>query len=241
MKKTIIIIIIILIILIINVSYLISNKNSKMKAVNIDQVYEYQKKSKHLYKDIKLKNLFKKYPKKIQGLTFGYICPGAMKTIEYLNNNSKKIDYELLKNLKLLTDFQFFIEIFVIYKNYIDEDIYNEIRKIIKNKSCEISKTITNEITILFGKLPLKIKKNLPDDFYHIRHNTLICSKNKELANERIVLLKSLYGNVENFNNRNNNYSQCLGKRDGVSGCRDCCNSYFSENYRNCVNTCMDF
>lgn len=243
MKITIIILILILILilLILFFLYLIYNNKSKMKKVNIEQVYEYQKKLKSLYKDIKLKNLFKKYPKKVQGLTFGYICPGAMKTIEYLNNNSSKIDNTLLNQLKLLTDFQFFIEIFVIYKNYIDEDIYNEIRKVIKNKSCEISKTITNEITILFGKLPSNIKKSLPDDFYHIRHNTLICSKNKELANERITLLKSIYGSVEAFNNRNDNYSKCLGKRNGVSGCRDCCNSYFSDDYRSCVNSCMDF
>lgn len=235
------IIIFILILFILLFLYLISNKNSKMKTINIEQVNEYQKKLKKFYKNIKLKNLFKKYPKKVQGLTFGYICPGAMKTIEYLNNHSSKINKELLNKLKLLTDFQFFIEIFVIYKNYIDEDIYNEIRKVIKNKSCEISKTITNEITILFGKLPSKIKKDLPDDFYHIRHNALICSKNKELANKRITLLKSIYGSVESFNNRNNNYSECLGKRNGVSGCRNCCNSYFTDNYRSCVNSCMDF
>jgi len=237
-----IIVIVVLIILIIRLLYLISNKNNNnMKKVSIEQVLEYQKKSKTLYKSIELKNLFKKYPKKVSGLSFGYICPGAMKTIEYLNNNSSKINKDLLNKIVLLTDFQFFVEIFVIYKEYIDEEIYDQIRQILKNKSCEISKTITNEITFLFGALPKEIKNNLPDDFYHIRHNTLICSKNKELANERIMLLKSIYGSVEGFNNRNNNYSQCLGKRDGISGCRDCCNSYFADNYRNCVNACMDF
>ena len=227
--------------LIIILIYLISSKKY-MKEISIENVYELQKKSKPIYKVIKLKNLFKKYPKKVQGLTFGYICPGAMKTIEYLNNNSKNIDKQLLKEITLLTDFQFFIEIFVIYKEYLDEQIYSYIRKIIKNNGCKISKTITNEITKLFGKLPKTIKNKLPDDFYHIRHNTLICSRNKELANERIELLKSIYGSIEGFNNKNENYSLCLGKRDGVSGCRDCCNSYFSEgNYRNCVNSCMDF
>mgnify|MGYP000892133072 CR=1 FL=1 len=235
------IVILIFIFLILVFLYLISNKNSKMKAVTIEQVYDYQKKLKNIYEDIKLKKIFKKYPKKVSGLVFGYICPGAMKTIEYLNKNSSKIDKQLLDKLKILTDFQFFIEIFVIYKNYIDEDIYNQIRKILKNKSCEISKTITNEITFLFGKLPKTIKNDLPDDFYHIRHNTLICSKNEELAKERIRLLKSLYGSLENFNNRNNNYSNCLGKRNGISGCRDCCNIYFSDNYKDCVNSCMDF
>ena len=87
----IIIIILILILLILFFLYLIYNNKSKMKKVNIEQVYEYQKKLKSLYKDIKLKNLFKKYPKKVQGLTFGYICPGAMKTIEYLNSVLFKI------------------------------------------------------------------------------------------------------------------------------------------------------
>ena len=117
------------------------------------------------------------------------------------------------------------------------EIVHSPEAKIIKNKACEISKTITNEITHLFSLLPNNIKQNLPDDFYHIRHNTLICSKNKELADERIQLLKSIYGSVEEFNN----FDTCLGRRNGDSGCRDCCNSYFSGNYKNCVNSCMDF
>ena len=47
------------------------------------------KKCKPSYKSIKLRNLFKKYPKKVGGLTFGYICPGAMRTIEYLNKTQQ--------------------------------------------------------------------------------------------------------------------------------------------------------
>ena len=81
------IVILIFIFLILVFLYLISNKNSKMKAVTIEQVYDYQKKLKNIYEDIKLKKIFKKYPKKVRGLVFGYICPGAMKTIEYLNKN----------------------------------------------------------------------------------------------------------------------------------------------------------
>lgn len=233
----------ILVILIIIFLYLISNKKyNSMKKISIENVYELQKKCKPLYKSIELRNLFKKYPKKVSGLNFGYICPGAMKTIQYLNKNSTSFNKDLLKKIALLTDFQFFVEIFVIYKDYIDEETRGNMRIILKNKSCEISKTITNEITILIGQLPKNIKNNLPDDFYHIRHNTLICSKNKELANERIELLKSIYGTVESFNNRNNTHIKCLGKRDGVSGCRDCCNSYFTGgNYSSCVKSCMDF
>ena len=210
--------------------------------IDIEKVYILQNKSKPYYKDIKLKNLFKKYPKKVSGLTFGYVCPGAMKTVEYLNKHINKMNKEQKKNvstIKLLTDYQFFIEIIVIYKDYIDEEIYREVKKILKNNSCNISKIITEEITRLFGELPENIRKNLPDNFYHIRHNTLICSKNKELAKQRIDLLKSIYGSVEQFTNKN--YSKCIGKRNGVSGCRDCCNHYFENNYNSCVNSCMDF
>ena len=231
-------IVLVLLIVLIIILILIYNKYYNMKKIQIKEVYEIEQKCKELYTQITLKKLFKKYPKKIKGLHFGYICPGAMKTIEYLNKNSKKFDIKLLNNIKLLTDLQFFIEIYVIYKKYIDEELVNKIRKIIKNNACNISKTITNEITNLFGELPLQIKTNLPDDFYHIRHNTLICSKNKEMANARIKLLKSLYGSFENFNN---NFTNCLGKRNGKSGCRDCCNSYFSDNYKSCVNSCMAF
>ena len=33
---------------------------------------------------------------------------------------------------------------------------------------------------------------------------------------------------------------KCLGKRDGVSGCRDCCKS-FKNMYSKCVSRCMRF
>ena len=33
---------------------------------------------------------------------------------------------------------------------------------------------------------------------------------------------------------------KCLGKRDGVSGCRDCC-SQFKNMYSKCVSRCMRF
>lgn len=33
---------------------------------------------------------------------------------------------------------------------------------------------------------------------------------------------------------------ECLGKRDGVSGCRNCCKKY-RNNYNNCVNNCMNY
>jgi hypothetical protein len=228
-----------LLILVIFFMYLISyNKYNRMKKVTIEEVYEIENKCKPLYKYINMKNVFKKYPQRIKGVRFAFLCPMAIKTIEYLHDNSSKIDENILNNILLLTNFQFFIEIFVIYKDYIDEEIYRNIRSILKNKSCEISKTIKNEITNLFINLPLNIQNNLPDDSYQKRHNLLICSKNKELADERIQLLKSIYGNVESFNNA---HSKCFGKRDGVSGCRNCCMNYYSGNYSKCVNSCMDF
>jgi hypothetical protein len=119
-----------------------------------------------------------------------------------------------------------------IYREYLDESTKLEMMKIIKNNGCKISKTITEEITRLFGELPKKVRLNLPDDFYHIRHNTLVCSKSKTLAKERIELLKSIYGTADM------KYVGCHGKRDG---CRKCCQSHYAVDYPSCVSSCMHF
>lgn len=216
--------------------------NSKM--TSIKDVYALNKKVKPLYKMVDLGNIFKKYPKKVQGLTFGYICPGAMKTVEYLNKTLRGMSEGTIKTrvkkitneIKLLTDLQFFVEIYVIYRKFIYNDLAKKMGELIGAKGCQISELITDRITVLFGQLPVKIKSKLPDDFYHIRHNTLICSKNKKLAEKRIELLKSLYSAQENFANI------CDGKRDGVSGCRDCCSSNVkNKDYSNCVDSCMRY
>ena len=34
--------------------------------------------------------------------------------------------------------------------------------------------------------------------------------------------------------------NECLGKRDGVSGCRDCCSKQ-NKNYYECVYHCMNY
>ncbi len=217
------------------------NNNIEM---NIETVYNLERESRPIYKYIKLKNLFKKYPEAVKGLKFGYICPGAMKTVEYLNKalerkTATKTQAEVTRKIRILTDFQFFVEIYQIYREYLDEKVRMEMMKLIKNNGCKISKTITNEITRLFGELPKRVRENIPDDFYHIRHNTLVCSKSKTLAKERIELLKSIYGSVETFSNHG--FSGCHGRRDGVSGCRSCCQNKYSSEYQSCVSECMDF
>ena len=58
---------------------------------------------------------------------------------------------------------------------------------------CKYSEIITEEISELFGKLSSKIRRDLPDNFYHIRHNTLICSNDKDIAKKRINVLKKIY------------------------------------------------
>lgn len=199
--------------------------------MKIETVYALEIQSRPLYKQVKLKNLFKKYPKKVHGLTFGYICPGAMKTVDFLNAQGATHQSQV-KRIKLLTDFQFFVEMYQIYREYLDESTKLEMMKIIKNNGCKISKTITEEITRLFGELPKKVRLNLPDDFYHIRHNTLVCSKSKTLAKERIELLKSIYGTADM------KYVGCHGKRDG---CRKCCQSHYAVDYPSCVSSCMHF
>ena len=52
-----------------------------------------------------------------------------------------------------------------------------------------------------------------------------------------VLLLFLLYSRVnvmERF------IDKCLGKRNGVSGCRDCCRS-FKNMYSKCVSRCMRF
>ena len=46
-----------------------------------------------------------------------------MKTIDYLNKHKDKPKFPktTLSKIKLLTDFQFFIEIYVIYRKYLDD------------------------------------------------------------------------------------------------------------------------
>ena len=48
-----------------------------------------------------------------------------------------------------------------------------------------------------------------------------------------------------NYNKNNSSkkkYTICKDKKDGVSGCRDCCKRYFIEynDYTKCVNICMN-
>lgn len=147
-----------------------------------------------LYSQTKLKSPFEKQPKDNSGLQFGFICPGAMKTVSYLNQQSKTPKTKnLTDQIKKYTDAQFFIEIVIIYQDYITKKLYKDAKKIMKNNGCIISNRITQKISDLFGEYPKSIKTNIPDDFYHIRHNTLICSNNRKLAEERISLLKSIY------------------------------------------------
>ena len=47
----------------------------------------------------------------------------------------------------------------------------------------------------------------------------------------KIIQINSL----ENFAD----VSKCHGKRDGVSGCRTCCDQNYTDNYYQCVYECM--
>ena len=243
-----ILLIIILILTIINLSICVKKDLDCFVDYNLNNIHS----KLSIYYDsvnIKTKNLFNTYPEQENNLKFGYICPGATKTVEFLNKSIKlNSDIKIKNEIKKLTDLQFFIEIIVIYNNYItDKKLLDTLKNILDNKGCEISTQITNKITNLMAELSPEIKDNIPDNFYHIRHNTLICSRDKKLAEQRIQLLKNLYKNqninqskIENFAN-NNNYKGCLGMRDGVSGCRDCCSIKYNQNYSNCVNSCMEY
>ena len=135
-------------------------------------IYDLMERSKPIYPEVKLGNLFKQTPDNMEGLEFGYICPGAIKTIAYLNKQD--ISNELREKIKSLTDFLFFVEIYAIYSKYLDSNIYEKIDDILKNSSCKISNLITEEITNLFSKLPKKIRTNLRSQMKTIQSKTLM-------------------------------------------------------------------
>ena len=84
----------------------------------------------NLYQRVELKNngknLFQK-PKNVSGLKFGYICPGAIKTVKFLNKNAKsETSKRKVDKIKKYTDALFFVEIIVRYKNYISSNLYKD-------------------------------------------------------------------------------------------------------------------
>ena len=187
------------------------------------------------YKKVKLMNFFKNniMPTNETKLKFGFVCPGAIKTLDYLRKNSRQ--KVIVNKIRKLTDLLFFIEIIVIYNKYLEKEFYYSLKKKLSLKECYISNKITSEITNLFNQLTNDIQINIPDNFYHIRHNTIICSKDKNIAKQRVKLIKGLI--TENFQD----IDICKNKKDGVSGCRDCCSRFTKKKYNRCINKCMDF
>lgn len=191
------------------------------------------------YSNLKVKNLFEKQQKKNNILKYGFICPGATKTLKFIKKNIKsESTQKIYEKIKRFTDGLFFIELIVLYSKYIDKKFVKEMNELMNNKSCIIAKSFTKIISEQFEKLPKYISQNLPDNFYHLRHKTLICSNDKKMVEERIKMLKKIY---EKYTNISKNV--CDGKRDGVSGCRDCCKENFGYgiDYQSCVDSCMKF
>lgn len=189
---------------------------------------------KKLYNKVKFKNLNFVNNSNSDILKFGFICPGAIKTVKYLMKNKSNIKKDVLDLIIAFTDLLFFIEIIFIYKNYIPKSLYKEALYYLKDP-CKISKNISDKISEYFVQIPDNIRINIPDNFYQVRHKTLICSNDKKMAEDRIKFLTNFYENKT---------SSCNGKRDGVSGCRDCCFSKFkkyNQNYYECVNKCMNY
>ena len=191
------------------------------------------------YKELKVKELFEKEQKKNNILKFGYICPGATKTLKFIKKNIKSDSTQkIFEKIRRFTDGLFFVELIALYSKYIDKKFVKEMNDLMNNKSCVIAKAFTKVISEQFEKLPKYISQNLPDDFYHLRHKTLVCSNDKKMVEDRIKMLEKIY---EKFTNISKNV--CDGKRDGVSGCRDCCKKYFGSgpDYLDCVDRCMKY
>ena len=194
------------------------------------------------YKDLKLKKLFIKQQKKKDILKFGFICPGASKTIKFISKSIKTDSHKkIFDKVKKYTDALFFIEIIALYTEYVDKNIVKYIDNFTNKKYCLLAKSLTKLISYQFEKFPKYISKNLPDDFYHLRHKTLICRNDKKMVKERISMLKKIYEKHTNITKLNKNINICDGKRDGVAGCRTCCRENFgnSNEYSLCVSSCM--
>lgn len=188
------------------------------------------------YNNLKLKNLFEKETQKKGVLKFGYVCPGAIKTVNFIKENVQiyKVD-NIFKKVKKYTDALFFVELIVLYHKYIDKNLVEKINKVLKNESCKVAKALTKLITNQFTELPIEVSQNLPDNFYHMRHQELICNNNEQMVENRINFLKKLYKS-------NKDKPKCSDAKDNVSGCRDCCSSHYTKNsieYNKCVDNCM--
>ena len=194
------------------------------------------------YQDLKVKNLFENVQKKKDLLRFGFICPGASKNTKFISDNIKTDNHRRIFN-KIIkyTDALFFIEIIALYTDYVDIEIVDYIKNFTNGKYCLIAKALTKLISKQFEKLPKYISQNLPDDFYHLRHKTLICSNDKKLVKERIKMLQKIYKKYKSIEKFSHNV--CDGKRDGVAGCRTCCREKFGsgKDYQLCVSSCMNY
>ena len=56
------------------------------------------------------------------------------------------------------------------------------------------------------------------------------------------IMYQNFKKNNKNKNKNKNKYEICKDKRDGISGCRDCCKRYFInyQEYKKCVKVCMN-
>ena len=205
------------------------------------------------YKDLKFKKKFlKTYSESNTKLLFGFICPGAVKTINYLvdeskNTKNKKNTNKIIK----LTNLLFFIEIITIYHEYLYKDFVKRNLYILNNKSCLIAKLISEEINNTLVKYNKKILNKIPDNFFHLRHKAIVCSNDKNIASDRITMLNRYYKQNNKLNNFNKNqkggydYTICEGEKNPFTlGCQNCCNKHFSNdknnNYSMCINHCMN-
>ena len=95
------------------------------------------------YNDIKINNLFQKQQEEKTLLKFGYICPGALKTINYIHENVKSDSAQkIYNNIKRYTDALFFIEIIALYYKYIDKDIVEYVDNFTNKKNCLLAKIL---------------------------------------------------------------------------------------------------
>ena len=150
----------------------------------------------------------------------------------------------------------FFIEIIIIYHEYLYTPFVKNNIKILDNKSCVLAKLISDDINTILLKYSKKILNNIPDSFFHLRHKAIICSNDKNIASNRITMLNHYYNQnktstneMKKDNKKKQNggydYTICEGERNPITfGCQNCCNKHFSNdkknNYSLCIDHCMN-
>lgn len=106
-------------------------------------------------------------------------------------------------------------------------------------KSCKNIYEFSDKLQ-LYKSLNLHIKFFYPD---YTKSNKMKSNKRKHTKKTKIKKNKQIKKKTLKKRNKatiNKRNYKCKGKRDGVSGCTDCCYKHHKKNYNKCIHMCMN-